>query len=763
MFLFKLILLFYLPFIHCKVDYYELLGVKKAATTQEIRRAFKQLAVSLHPDKNQEDPEAHDKFIKITRAYEVLKDAEKRKHYDIHGEDDSQQTKPQYHSYTYYRDHFGIYDDDPHIVTLSNVDFENNVESSGAQWFVNFYSPMCGSCHKLAPVWRALAEEMHGAVYFGAVNCEEDWSLCREQGISSYPTLVFYPTNEVLYGTKSREDLERFVLDRLKTNMIHVSDRVTWDLEKETHSSWLLILSPLSSVTKKQKIIAAMLRGLLGVAHISCKKMPCAEWNTDDGLMYLTKSAHDIWASAPIRAEEPRAVLGEVLNLLPGLQKIDDEKFQDLIAQLQLGSETPWLIYFHMGPVTDLDTEVKKLPALLSNFKIGRINCGRYSNLCQTLSISRYPLFGVFKPGGGWEFHHGSETALGVSAFAKEAAAATNIRTIGEAEFLSEVRRGGLFFVDFYAPWCPPCLRLLPQLRKASLSFTPGEISFATVDCTVHRDLCAGQGVRSYPTTLLFNATRRPQSFRGHSAASIIEFVEDILHPHVIELSLDTFYETVGRKTKGTIWMIGYFMPWCGPCQQLAPHYRKLAKIVGDIPFVKIAEVNCENEPYLCQERGVRSYPHIELHPYENEGVSSVIVFNGFQRDVQTLRRWLYNFIPSPVIELTPEEFSKILSGTNSNDWLVDFYAPWCGHCVSFEPDYISVSRKLEGKIKSGKLNCEMYPQLCQKAQISGYPTVKFFGGEHKRGVEIHSQNPTTILESVETLLKKTSRFTDEL
>lgn len=146
-FLFKLVLLFYIPIIYCKVDYYELLGVKKTASTQEIRRAFKQLAVSLHPDKNQvrykdclilfhgvfiscikyffqEDPEAHDKFIKITRAYEVLKDAEKRKHYDIHGEDDSsQQTKPQYHSYTYYRDHFGIYDDDPHIVTLSNADF----------------------------------------------------------------------------------------------------------------------------------------------------------------------------------------------------------------------------------------------------------------------------------------------------------------------------------------------------------------------------------------------------------------------------------------------------------------------------------------------------------------------------------------------------------------------------------------------------------------------------------------------------------------
>lgn len=49
----------------------------------------------------------------------------------------------------------------------------------------------------------------------------------------------------------------------------------------------------------------------------------------------------------------------------------------------------------------------------------------------------------VLQPGGGREFYHGSETAQGVAAFAKEAAAATNFRTIGEEEFLSGMRNGG--------------------------------------------------------------------------------------------------------------------------------------------------------------------------------------------------------------------------------------------------------------------------------------------------------------------------------
>ena len=61
---------------------------------------------------------------------------------------------------------------------------------------------------------------------------------------------------------------------------------------------------------------------------IICNDFPCDEWNTNDGLIYMTKSSNDIWASTPLSAKEPRAILSEVLNLLPSLQKIDDDKFQ---------------------------------------------------------------------------------------------------------------------------------------------------------------------------------------------------------------------------------------------------------------------------------------------------------------------------------------------------------------------------------------------------------------------------------------------------
>lgn len=42
--------------------------------------------------------------------------------------------------------------------------------------------------------WREVAQELEGVIRIGAVNCEDDWQLCRMQGIRSYPTLVMYPS-----------------------------------------------------------------------------------------------------------------------------------------------------------------------------------------------------------------------------------------------------------------------------------------------------------------------------------------------------------------------------------------------------------------------------------------------------------------------------------------------------------------------------------------------------------------------------------------
>ncbi len=63
-------------------DYYQVLGVSKTANADEIKKAYRKLALQYHPDRNPDDPKAEDKFKDINEAYQVLSDDEKRAHYD---------------------------------------------------------------------------------------------------------------------------------------------------------------------------------------------------------------------------------------------------------------------------------------------------------------------------------------------------------------------------------------------------------------------------------------------------------------------------------------------------------------------------------------------------------------------------------------------------------------------------------------------------------------------------------------------------------
>ena len=92
----------------------------------------------------------------------------------------------------------------------------------------------------------------------------------------------------------------------------------------------------------------------------------------------------------------------------------------------------------------------------------------------------------------------------------------------------------------------------------------------------------------------------------------------------------------------------------------------------------------------------------------------------------------------TPVILLNGENFEKEV--VQSKDiWLILFYAPWCGHCQAFSPEYEKAAKALKGIFKIGAVDADKEKELGGKYGIRGFPTVKFFGIHKDKPVDYNS------------------------
>jgi len=209
----------------------------------------------------------------------------------------------------------------------------------------------------------------------------------------------------------------------------------------------------------------------------------------------------------------------------------------------------------------------------------------------------------------------------------------------------------------------------------------------------------------------------------------------------VISLTTDTFSE----KTNSGQWLVEFFAPWCGHCKKLAPIWEELATKSKE--KFNVAKVDCTVEKDVCSQNGVRGYPTVKLFvdgkAIDFKGERTVDSFTKFvesnsgQGNAEEKKANVEEKKPEePAKKVVAEEATQDLvilhdsdfdEKTREGEWLIKFYAPWCGHCKRLAPTWDELATKSKNKFHVAKIDCTVETLICEREGIRGYPTIKLF------------------------------------
>ncbi|KAG0367281.1 hypothetical protein BGX24_003305, partial [Mortierella sp. AD032] len=201
-------------------------------------------------------------------------------------------------------------------------------------------------------------------------------------------------------------------------------------------------------------------------------------------------------------------------------------------------------------------------------------------------------------------------------------------------------------------------------------------------------------------------------------------------------------YNTFEAAIENGATFVKYYSPECVHSQKLAPTWEKLAVNRKDwqrtVGF-KFAEVDCVAEADLCEENEVVSYPTMKLY-HRGHQVAKFANSRTYESLDDFASAMASEYIEVPegitpeeigevrvnalgkVVSLTPETYK---SRTRFGPWLIEYYAPWCGHCQALAPVWDELAEHLKGKVNVAKVDCTVNQEICYYQKIRGYPTIK--------------------------------------
>jgi len=221
--------------------------------------------------------------------------------------------------------------------------------------------------------------------------------------------------------------------------------------------------------------------------------------------------------------------------------------------------------------------------------------------------------------------------------------------------------------------------------------------------------------------------------------AALLALALNLVHgSDVVHVTSDDFDSVVGGDLPA---FVEFYAPWCGHCKNLAPEYEIVASSMKSAgAAVRVVAVDADKHRDIASRFGVTGYPALKFFPAgakEGEsysgGRTAPDIIDFINKKIGSNVRT--KSAPSAVVVLTPDNFDSIVKDPSKNV-LVEFYAPWCGHCKRLAPEYDKVGKTFEGEdsVVIAKCDSDAHRELGQQFGVQSFPTIKFFPKDNKAG-----------------------------
>ncbi|XP_020274383.1 LOW QUALITY PROTEIN: protein disulfide-isomerase-like [Asparagus officinalis] len=304
----------------------------------------------------------------------------------------------------------------------------------------------------------------------------------------------------------------------------------------------------------------------------------------------------------------------------------------------------------------------------------------------------------------------------------------SSVLTLDASNFDEAIAKHPFVVVEFYAPWCGHCKNLAPEYEKAAsvLSKHDPPVVLAKVDANdeVNRELATKYEVSGFPTLKIFrDEGKNIQEYKGpRDADGIVEYLKKQVGPASAEVkSSDDVANLINDKK---VIIVGIFPEFSG--QEFENFMSVVDKLCSEYEFIHLSDA--------------------KLLPHRDSSVKGPVVrllkpFDELSVDCQDFNvEALENFIEVGSVPIVttfnkdPTNHPFVIKFFNSEfQILLEFYAPWCGHCKKLAPilDEVAVSFEKDADVVIAKMDATAN-DIPGDFDVKGYPTMYFSSASGK-------------------------------